>query len=517
MGWSCFSSCRRQRAQEDAGDTNHVTDLQSVPSTTTSSFRRLELSVSSLVSKGRCDAKYERLERLGEGKTGRVFRVRARQTPRYEAAAKVIRREYLSTANRQAALKQELSIVQRARHPNLLRVFDVFDEPEQVVIVTERALGGEVLDVLCSSPSWTEMDVMFIVRELLTVLAFLHSQGITHRDVKPENVLCRTTSLRDGIVLIDFGLAHKGRVGAATMTGMNGTCHFMAPEMFGKESRYGSAVDVWALGVVAFVLLFGRYPFDARFMSQVEDKIVAGHYEFPSEMLHEIVAGHYEFPSEMLHEVSPEAIKFIEALLTVSPNGRPTAEQALRHPWFQLDLPELDTDHFSRLEHYGNEVLEALDSQPLVSLLSYNARKDIREAVDASFKAAKETKSAAEVAKCVEALQKAVHARLKEAFKAEAPPSSLSLDDHSVAHAKDIVEKGIAAGSTAASMMSAAAAANGGGVASGSLVAVCQSVGAVGLELPVVAGVVLGGAAIGGTIAGIAYLSRRNKSQDKGK
>ncbi|KAJ0409830.1 hypothetical protein P43SY_005724 [Pythium insidiosum] len=423
MGWSCFSSCRRQRAQEDAGDTNHVTDLQSVPSTTTSSFRRLELSVSSLVSKGRCDAKYERLERLGEGKTGRVFRVRARQTPRYEAAAKVIRREYLSTANRQAALKQELSIVQRARHPNLLRVFDVFDEPEQVVIVTERALGGEVLDVLCSSPSWTEMDVMFIVRELLTVLAFLHSHGITHRDVKPENVLCRTTSLRDGIVLIDFGLAHKGRVGAATMTGMNGTCHFMAPEMFGKESRYGSAVDVWALGVVAFVLLFGRYPFDARFMSQVEDKIVAGHYEFPS---------------EMLHEVSPEAIKFIEALLTplvslLSYNARKDIREAVDASFKAAK----ETKSAAEVA----KCVEALQKAPLLSLLSYNARKELREAVDASFKAAKETKSAAEVAKCVEALQKAVHAKLKEAFKADAPPSSLSLDDHSVAHAKDIVEK----------------------------------------------------------------------------
>ncbi|KAF4318738.1 hypothetical protein BBO99_00005493 [Phytophthora kernoviae] len=269
------------------------------------------------------EEQYELLYQIGEGKTGQVF-VAKRKTPHYrsraktlaeeqqrereeqecnkELAVKFVRQEYLSTPNRVEALQSELSILGRVKHPGILRLRQVFQDDDKFAIVTDRATGGEIMNAVCrpGAPRIRECDVADLVTQLLDVLAYLHLNGITHRDVKVENILCKTQDLRDGILLIDFGLANMGTVGGMEMSGMNGTPHYMAPEMFHKHNHYGCSIDLWSLGVVTYVLLFGQFPFDARFMSQVEDKILKGAFEYPKEL-------------ESL--VSHQAKKFIEYLL----------------------------------------------------------------------------------------------------------------------------------------------------------------------------------------------------------
>ncbi|RLN53733.1 hypothetical protein BBJ28_00017088 [Nothophytophthora sp. Chile5] len=286
---------------------------------------------------------YELLYQIGEGKTGQVFVAkRKRRSYRYraktlaeeqerereehendeEVAVKLVRQEYLSTTNRIEALRAELAILAQVQHPGILRLRQVFQDDDKFAIVTDRALGGEVMEAIgrMHSPRLRECDIAAIIRQLLEVLAYLHLRGITHRDVKVENILCKSRDLRDGVLLIDFGLAHLGAVGGTEMTGMNGTPHYMAPEMFHKHGLYGCPIDLWALGVVTYILLFGRFPFDARFLSQVEDKIVQGEFEYPEEL-------------EPL--VSHQAKKFIEYLLVLNPRERPPAVLALQHPWLQ--------------------------------------------------------------------------------------------------------------------------------------------------------------------------------------
>ncbi|TDH67480.1 hypothetical protein CCR75_008233 [Bremia lactucae] len=291
------------------------------------------------------ESAYETLRQIGEGKTGQVF-VAKKKRPHYrsraktlaeqqqrereerkcdeEVAVKFVRKEYLSTPKRIEALQSELAILKRVKHPGILRLRKVFEDEDKFVIVTDKATGGEVLNAICRSgnPRICECDVAEIIRQLLSVLAYLHLNGITHRDVKLENILCKTENFRGGVLLIDFGLAHMGTVGGTEMTGMNGTPHYMAPEMFHKNGSYGCAIDLWSLGVVTYILLFGQYPFDARFMSQVEDKIIKGEFKYPSEL-------------EPL--VSPQAKKFIEYLLVLNPRERPPAAMALQHPWLQKD------------------------------------------------------------------------------------------------------------------------------------------------------------------------------------
>ncbi|KAJ8509078.1 hypothetical protein ON010_g18803 [Phytophthora cinnamomi] len=132
-----------------------------------------------------------------------------------------------------------------------------------------------------------------------------------------------------------------GTVGGNEMSGMNGTPHYMAPEMFHKHGYYGWAIDLWSLGVVTYVLLFGRFPFDARFLSQVEDKIVKGEFEYPK---------------ELESKVSHQAKKFIEYLLVLNPRERPPAAMALQHPWLQVDSSAADPftdDHMAALAKFS--------------------------------------------------------------------------------------------------------------------------------------------------------------------
>ncbi|KAH7484709.1 putative myosin light chain kinase [Phytophthora ramorum] len=303
---------------------------------------------------------YDTLYQIGEGKTGQVF-VARKKRPHYrsraktlaeeqqreresrecdeEVAVKFVRQEYLSTPNRIEALQAELAILARVKHPGVLRLRQVFQDDDKFAIVTDKAMGGEVMDALCrpGAPRVRECDVAEVVRQLLSVLAYLHLNGITHRDVKVENILCKTKDLRDGVLLIDFGLAHVGTVGGSEMSGMNGTPHYMAPEMFHKSGSYGWAIDLWSLGVVTYILLFGQFPFDARFLSQVEDKIIKGEFEYPA---------------ELEHTVSHQAKKFIEYLLVLNPRERPPAAMALQHPWLQVDS--------SAAEPFSDEHMAAL-------------------------------------------------------------------------------------------------------------------------------------------------------------
>jgi len=271
-----------------------------------------------------------------------------------EVAVKFVRQAYLSTPNRVEALQAELAILARVKHPGILRLRKVFQDDDKFAIVTDKADGGEIMDAICRSgaPRVRECDVADIVRQLLSVLAYLHLNGITHRDVKVENILCKTGDLRNGVLLIDFGLAHMGTVGGSEMSGMNGTPHYMAPEMFHKHGYYGCAIDLWALGVVTYVLLFGRFPFDARFLSQVEDKIVTGKFEYPEEL--EPVVSH-------------QAKKFIEYLLVLNPRERPPAAMALMHPWLQVDCSASDPftdEHVAALAKFSEGKKEFVPPAP---------------------------------------------------------------------------------------------------------------------------------------------------------
>ena len=156
-----------------------------------------------------------------------------------------------------------------------------------------------------------------VLQQILAAMQYLHSCGIVHRDIKPENLLYKTKSADSPIMLADFGLA-KVLANGQEMHTMCGTPGYVAPEILGGKAGYTSAVDIWSIGVVAYILLCGFPPF---------------YDESTPALVQQILAGKYDFPSPFWDQVSENAKSFVRFLLNTDPASRPTAEQALAHPW----------------------------------------------------------------------------------------------------------------------------------------------------------------------------------------
>ncbi|RHZ33996.1 hypothetical protein DYB37_003510 [Aphanomyces astaci] len=284
---------------------------------------------------------YELLNVVGAGKTCRVYRARAKQDATTIVAVKVIQTSYLSTPSRVHALECELRALSQLRaQPQVLTLLAVYQDDTTVALVTSYVGGGQLVPALCARKSINEHTIRTLVRELVEVLAAMHSLGITHRDLKPENLLLEEA---DRLKVVDFGISHIDDSNHPPMVGLCGTGPFMAPEVFDTNVPYTSKVDIWALGVCVFVLVTGHVPFEAKFMSAMEDKIRAGEYTLPPHQ-----------------HVSATARSFVATCLNTVASNRPSAKSLLLHPWLDLNqvqsvfsIPFSD-DHMTCLQSYAN-------------------------------------------------------------------------------------------------------------------------------------------------------------------
>ena len=151
-------------------------------------------------------------------------------------------------------------------HPNILKIYEFYQDENAVFIIMEICTGGELFDKIIEQGSLFEQDAGLIIKQLLEGLAYSHKKGIAHRDIKPENILLDI--LPDGTIIvkiIDWGCAHSFMVNkqkGVKMSKFCGTHQYMAPEVFGKS--YDEKCDVWSAGVVLFILLTGMPPFYGR-------------------------------------------------------------------------------------------------------------------------------------------------------------------------------------------------------------------------------------------------------------
>jgi calcium-dependent protein kinase len=165
-----------------------------------------------------------------------------------------------------------------------------------------------------------EADVAVIINQVLGCINYCHNNGIAHRDLKPENILLADASMKmDDIKIIDFGLAAVfDNMEEARFSDKVGSCYYIAPEIL--DGDYGPKCDVWSCGVIAFILLSGEAPFDGEDDQEIVDAV----YE-----------GKFSFDNEIWDDISEEAKDFVEWLLTYDDNERPSAEEALKHPWLE--------------------------------------------------------------------------------------------------------------------------------------------------------------------------------------
>lgn len=204
-------------------------------------------------------------------------------------------------------------------HQNILTLVDYFETMNNLYLVTDLALGGELFDRICRKGSYYEADAADLVRATLSAVAYLHDHGIVHRDLKPENLLFRTPEDNADLLIADFGLSRvMDEEQFHVLTTTCGTPGYMAPEIF-KKSGHGKPVDIWALGVITYFLLCGYTPFDRDTDFEEMQAILNADYSFT--------------PVDYWRGVSDGAKDFIKRCLTIEPARRMTAHEALQHPF----------------------------------------------------------------------------------------------------------------------------------------------------------------------------------------
>ncbi|KAK5173103.1 Calcium/calmodulin-dependent protein kinase type I [Saxophila tyrrhenica] len=262
--------------------------------------------------------RYKTGKTLGAGSYSVVKECVHVDTGRYYAA-KVINKRLM--AGREHMVRNEIAVLKRVSmgHQNILTLVDYFETMNNLYLVTDLALGGELFDRICRKGSYYESDAADLIRATLSAVAYLHDHGIVHRDLKPENLLFRTPEDNADLLIADFGLSRiMDEEQFHVLTTTCGTPGYMAPEIF-KKSGHGKPVDVWAIGVITYFLLCGYTPFDRDSNLEEMQAILVADYSFT--------------PFEYWRGVSQSARRFIKACLTVEPTERMTAHEALSHEW----------------------------------------------------------------------------------------------------------------------------------------------------------------------------------------
>ncbi|XP_045553110.1 serine/threonine-protein kinase H1 homolog isoform X2 [Salmo salar] len=232
----------------------------------------------------RVTAKYDIKALIGRGSFSRVVRVEHKST-RQPYAIKMIETRYREGRE---VCESELCVLRRVRHTNIIQLMEVFETAERVYMVMELATGGELFDRIIARGSFTERDATRVLQMVLDGVKYLHTLGITHRDLKPENLLYYHPGADSKIMITDFGLASTRKKGdECLMKTTCGTPEYIAPEILVRKP-YTNAVDMWALGVISYILLSGTMPFEDDNRMRLYRQILKGKYSFSGEFIFEI-------------------------------------------------------------------------------------------------------------------------------------------------------------------------------------------------------------------------------------
>ncbi|XP_073478233.1 calcium/calmodulin-dependent protein kinase type II subunit beta isoform X8 [Aquarana catesbeiana] len=258
---------------------------------------------------------YQLYEEIGKGAFSVVRRC-VKLCTGHEYAAKIINTKKLSARDHQK-LEREARICRLLKHPNIVRLHDSISEEGFHYLIFDLVTGGELFEDIVAREYYSEADASHCIQQILEAVLHCHQMGVVHRDLKPENLLLASKCKGAAVKLADFGLAIEVQGEQQAWFGFAGTPGYLSPEVLRKEA-YGKPVDIWACGVILYILLVGYPPF------WDEDQ---------HKLYQQIKAGAYDFPSPEWDTVTPEAKNLINQMLTINPGKRISAHEALKHPW----------------------------------------------------------------------------------------------------------------------------------------------------------------------------------------
>lgn len=222
-------------------------------------------------------------------------------------------------------LVTEVRALQRAKHKYITYLKEVLEDDNLLYLIVELAAGGELFDRLIEKNGpYDEKTARILIKNLLEAVQYLHSIDIVHRDLKPENILLSSKTNDTDIKLTDFGVVKLFEDNKMTRQAMTytyiGTSCYMAPEIL-LGTGYDHSVDLWSVGVILYIVISGAHPFD-------QDNADGA--------MKDVIEGKYSFPDNRFARITPQCKNLIRQLLTVNPQKRPSAREALKHPWLHM-------------------------------------------------------------------------------------------------------------------------------------------------------------------------------------
>lgn len=285
---------------------------------------------------------------IGEGTFGKV-RLGLHRLTNTRVAIKQIPKAH------SASLTREIHHHRRLHHPNVMQLYEVIATEQYIWMVSELCAGGELYDYLVENEVLAEPEARRIFGQLCLAVAYVHSKGIVHRDLKLENILLDE---RCNVKLGDFGFTREFEK-KRLMDTFCGTTGYASPEMLAGKKYTGEEVDIWSLGVILYALLCGALPFDDDSESVMKDKILRGDFEIPDCL-------------------SEEAQSLIASILQQDPSKRPSIQAILAHPWFTKMMAQ---SPMSTVEEDENAI-DYFESRPLAATSQFENPAPTQQAAD---------------------------------------------------------------------------------------------------------------------------------------
>jgi calcium-dependent protein kinase len=259
---------------------------------------------------------------LGQGSFGTVRKAIHKAT-KQERAIKILKKTEQDEEN----FFLEVNILSKLTHPNIMHIYEFYEDKVNYYIVSELCKGGELFEIITEKGYFRESEASPLMHQLMSAICYCHQNKIVHRDLKPENILLEDKDINNPVIkLIDWGGAryfskHK------KMSKVNGTPYYIAPEVLNET--YDEKCDIWSAGVIFYIMLCGYPPFNG---------------ETDKEIIDAVKKGEFDFPSEEWDVISEEGKDLIRKMLAYEPKNRFSAQQVLAHPWFTIfkDKNKLD-------------------------------------------------------------------------------------------------------------------------------------------------------------------------------
>ena len=298
---------------------------------------------------------YIKKKLLGSGAFGEVWLVHHKNLDR-DFAMKIIKKRK-NKINEEREILNEIEILKKLDHPKILKIVDFYSKIKKYYIITEYCPEGELFNEIIKVGRFDEGQSAFIINQILKAISYCHRNQIIHRDIKPENIMI-TKREKNGclqVKLIDFGTAKIFERGQSENRYV-GSSYYMAPEVL--KRKYDEKCDLWSIGVIFYILLTGRPPFDGNDDEEILKNVEKGVYDKTS----------YPFPS-----LSSLAKDLINKLLQYDPKKRISAEEALEHQWFK-------TAEFKRKDKV-NTISPELAKELITNMTKYKSTNVLKCAV----------------------------------------------------------------------------------------------------------------------------------------